>query len=267
MKFMGQLCLFKCAPSLTDGGEKTQFCKGNTAIIDHLSISQGKLDFPEETTPKSSVGQNKKGLFIDLMCTHKRSAGGLGSSLALRESRAWIFQENESCGKSCFSLEVIHVTSAYPLCQSQSHGPTQQPTRLICPWSSPGKNTGVGSHSLLLRIFPTQGLTLNLLHCRWIVYHPSPQESPNTTSRKFSSIRCPEGVKWRQLETSLNGLHSLIDQQSFCFNRLYFFEEFQFHVRIKKRKGCRSPLYSPPLYLHSFPHIYVCSPTRVVHLL
>ena len=25
-----------------------------------------------------------------------------------------------------------------------------QPARLLCPWSSPGKNTGVGSHSLLL---------------------------------------------------------------------------------------------------------------------
>ena len=27
--------------------------------------------------------------------------------------------------------------------------PRQQPTRLTCPWDSPGKNTGVGSHFLL----------------------------------------------------------------------------------------------------------------------
>ena len=27
----------------------------------------------------------------------------------------------------------------------------------LCPWNSPGKNTGVGSHSLLQGIFPTQG--------------------------------------------------------------------------------------------------------------
>ena len=26
---------------------------------------------------------------------------------------------------------------------------------LLCPWNSPGKNTGVGSHSLLQGIFPT----------------------------------------------------------------------------------------------------------------
>ena len=30
-------------------------------------------------------------------------------------------------------------------------------TRLLCPWDSPGKNTGVGCHSLLQEIFPTQG--------------------------------------------------------------------------------------------------------------
>ena len=29
--------------------------------------------------------------------------------------------------------------------------------RLLCPWDSPGKNTGVGCHLLLQRIFPTQG--------------------------------------------------------------------------------------------------------------
>ena len=30
-------------------------------------------------------------------------------------------------------------------------------TSLLCPWDSPGKNTGVGSHFLLQEIFPTQG--------------------------------------------------------------------------------------------------------------
>ena len=38
------------------------------------------------------------------------------------------------------------------------------PARPLCPWDSPGKNTGVGSHSLLRGIFPTQGLNLGLLH-------------------------------------------------------------------------------------------------------
>ena len=35
-----------------------------------------------------------------------------------------------------------------------------QPTRLLCSWNSPDKNTGVGCHSLLQGIFPTQGWNL-----------------------------------------------------------------------------------------------------------
>ena len=53
-----------------------------------------------------------------------------------------------------------------------------QPCRLLCPGNSPGKNTGVGSHSLLQGIFLTQGSNLNLLPCRQILYHLSHQGSP-----------------------------------------------------------------------------------------
>ena len=40
------------------------------------------------------------------------------------------------------------------------------PSGLLCRWNSPGKNTWVGSHSLLQAIFPTQGSYPGLLHCR-----------------------------------------------------------------------------------------------------
>ena len=51
-----------------------------------------------------------------------------------------------------------------------------KPTRLLCPWDSPGKNTGVGCHALLQGIFPTQVSNpslLHLLHCQvdGILYH------------------------------------------------------------------------------------------------
>ena len=58
----------------------------------------------------------------------------------------------------------------------QSHG--LQPAQLLCPWNSPGKSTGVGCHSFLQGIFPTQGSNLSLLHCRQILYQPSLQGSP-----------------------------------------------------------------------------------------
>ena len=44
----------------------------------------------------------------------------------------------------------------------------------LCPWDSPGKNTGVGCRTLLQGIFLTQGLNpclLKILYCRWILYH------------------------------------------------------------------------------------------------
>ena len=44
----------------------------------------------------------------------------------------------------------------------QPHG--LQSTRLLCPWNSPGKNTGVGCCALLQGIFPTQGSNSYLSH-------------------------------------------------------------------------------------------------------
>ena len=59
----------------------------------------------------------------------------------------------------------------------QPHG--LQSTRLLCPWNSPGKNIGVGCHSLLPQgIFPTQGLNPGLLHCRQILYLSEHQGNP-----------------------------------------------------------------------------------------
>ena len=49
------------------------------------------------------------------------------------------------------------------------YGP--QAPKLLCPWDSPGKNSGVGCHFLLQGIFPTQGSNPGLLHCRQILYH------------------------------------------------------------------------------------------------
>ena len=55
----------------------------------------------------------------------------------------------------------------------------RQPTRLLRPWDSPSKNTGVGCHFLLQGIFPTQGSNPGLLHCRQTLYRLSHQGSPD----------------------------------------------------------------------------------------
>ena len=60
------------------------------------------------------------------------------------------------------------------------------------------KNTGVGSLSLLQRIFPTQEWNRGLLHCRWILYQLSCQGNPIKKS-EHQSIDAFELWCWRRL--------------------------------------------------------------------
>ena len=69
----------------------------------------------------------------------------------------------------------LSVSSLVVFDSSQCHG--LQPARLLCPWNTPGKNTGVGSHSLLQGIFLTQVSNPGLLRCRQTLNHLSHQGS------------------------------------------------------------------------------------------
>ena len=74
-----------------------------------------------------------------------------------------------------------------------------QSARLLCPWDSPGKNTGVGGHDLLPGIFSTQGSSPHLMHlliCWQILYPLSHLENPSvqfSRSVVFDSLR-PYGL-------------------------------------------------------------------------
>ena len=50
--------------------------------------------------------------------------------------------------------------------------------RILGPWDSPGKNTGVGSHLPLQGILLTHSLSLGLRHCRRVLSHVRHQGSP-----------------------------------------------------------------------------------------
>ena len=84
----------------------------------------------------------------------------------LISSTTWEVSLQESESVSC----SVVSNSLWP------HG--LEPTRLLCPRDFPGKNTGVGCHSLLQGIFLPQGSNPGLLHCRWILYCQSHQGSP-----------------------------------------------------------------------------------------
>ena len=62
-----------------------------------------------------------------------------------------------------------------------------QPTRLPCPWDSPGKNTGVDSHCLLLGIFLIQ--CLSLLHWEAGSLPLAPPENLKSTTPKFKFLK------------------------------------------------------------------------------
>ena len=57
----------------------------------------------------------------------------------------------------------------------QPHG--LYPTRLLCPWDSPGKNRRMCCHPLLHGIFLTQRSNPGLPQCRQILYSLSRQEA------------------------------------------------------------------------------------------
>ena len=78
----------------------------------------------------------------------------------------------------CESITVSHVqlfltpwTGAY---------------QLLCPWNSPGQNTGVSCHFLLHGIVSTQGLNLYLPYWRQILYHLSHQGNPGKREIYYS---------------------------------------------------------------------------------
>ena len=60
--------------------------------------------------------------------------------------------------------------------------------RALCPCDSPGKNTGVGCHSLLQGLFPTQELNPGLLHCRQLLYHLNHQGSPKFREKNERNV-------------------------------------------------------------------------------
>ena len=66
------------------------------------------------------------------------------------------------------------------------------PARLLCPWDSPGKNSGVGCHALLQGISPIQGLNprlLCLLHWQALSLPLFPPGKPKVQQWCFKSSR------------------------------------------------------------------------------
>ena len=74
----------------------------------------------------------------------------------------------------CTNFQLTSASAcAYAVVSDSLQPRGLKPTRLLCPWDFPDKNTGVGCHFLLQGIFPTQELNrhlLCLLHSKCIPY-------------------------------------------------------------------------------------------------
>ena len=117
----------------------------------------------------------------------------------------------------------LSVARSYPtLCNPMDCSPAGSSIH----GNSPSKNTGMGCHALLQGIFPIQGSSPGLPHCRWIFYHLSHQGSPRILewvaypfSRGSSWLRNRTGVSciagrfftsWPTREAPSNSCYSLI---------------------------------------------------------
>ena len=78
----------------------------------------------------------------------------------------------------CVSVAQLCLT----LCDPTHSSP------LLCPWNSPGKNTGVGNDSLLQGIFPIREFNLALWHYRQLLYCLRHLESPYKKVIKVNEV-------------------------------------------------------------------------------
>ena len=80
--------------------------------------------------------------------------------------------------------------------------PPLWPHGLHSPWNSPGQNTGVSSLSLLQGIFPTQGSSPDLPHCRQIFHQLSHKRNPRIL--EWIAYLFSKGSSWPRNQTGVS---------------------------------------------------------------
>ena len=108
-------------------------------------------------------------------------------SVSCQHTQSQRIKESSLVGSS--SSKHIHLDPRQTSCHTDRKVSASQSCRTLCnpryyiarqaplAWDPPGKNTGVGCHSLLQGIFPTQASNLDLLHHRQILYHRATKEA------------------------------------------------------------------------------------------
>ena len=130
---------------------------------------------------------------------------------------------NSAGQKTGVSSQPFSSPGDLPNPRIEPRSPTSQVGSLPAEPQGKPKNTGVGSLSLLQRIFPTQESNRALLHCRWILYQLSYEGSPismvfycllshieRVTGRKARGLqKLPAKLKLSSLESVSVPRHTL----------------------------------------------------------
>ena len=128
----------------------------------------------------------------------------------------WIKPTSHALAGGFFTTSATWEAHSYES-KSESRSVVSDSLRLhelYSPWNSPGQNTGIGSHSLLRGIFPTQGSNPGLPHCRWILYQLSHQGSPRIL--EYGSLSLLQGIFPNQeLNWGLLNCRQILYQLSF----------------------------------------------------
>ena len=170
-------------------------------VVPQRALSSGSRDSQQ----RASKGQEGDWALL-MPRVGPRTSSGSSHKFSLPEPRAGL---QTICSRACLCSTTLSPQRTLHPCvlptqlQSQTHeSESVRPSavsdslrphglhpsvRLLCPWDSPGKNTGVACHFLLQGIFSTQGSNPGLLCCRQIPYHLGHQGSPSEELQ----IRCP----------------------------------------------------------------------------
>ena len=101
------------------------------------------------------------------------------------------------CAVLCAVLSCSVVSDSL-----QPHG--LYSARLLCPWDSPGKNTGVGCRALLQEIFLIQGSNPGLLHCRQIFFFYCLSHQGSPWALEWVAYPVSKGSSWPRNQTGLS---------------------------------------------------------------
>ena len=161
----------------------------------HPRILAWRIPWIEESGALQSIGLQGR-TWLKRLSTHTCAKARDSMALSFwnlhssEEEWVWInkcIKQSQLCVCVCVCVTWSCLTLRDPM-NCNSPGP-----RLLCPWNSPGKNTGNGCHFLLQWIFLTQGLNPGLLHCRQTLYHLRQQGCPITIV-----VEAKEGNKQRE---------------------------------------------------------------------